>query len=79
VYFGDKLGISSQSVTKEQIAADLDGSPEGCELARKIESLLNELAKGRYSSLQSGPDEMNALYSQADDVITTYEKLKARK
>lgn len=78
-YFADKLGVSVQSVSREQIAADLDGSVEGCELYRKIDSLLNELAKGRYSSLQAGPEEMNSLYSQADDMITSYEKLKAKK
>lgn len=75
-YFADKLGISSQAVSlavieerTEELSADLYS---------RIKTIFHELSSGRYGRQSKSIEQMKETYDQADDVITSYEKVKIK-
>jgi hypothetical protein len=75
-YFADKLDIPVQSVSLERIQ---ERTPEAdAAFLNKLRKLFDELGHGRFASAQKGHDQMQAVYDEADEVITDYEKVKKR-
>ena len=77
-YFADKLNLPAQKVdleTIEQGLADGEATPE---LLSKIRALFDELALGRFTSVEKDDDDMRQIYGMADQVITVFEKVKLK-
>ena len=77
-YFADKLNIPAQRVDFETIATGLDGKSPRPELLAEIKALFDELALGRFASVEKSDEEMKRVYGIADRVITMFEKAKLK-
>ncbi len=76
-YFGDKLGISPQSVSLPVIEARA-GEELGSELFNQIKKLFDDLSAGRFAKSAKTKEEMHDLYALADRVITFFERVKMK-
>jgi len=77
-YFADKLNIPAQRVDLETIQTGLDGGSSSPELLADIKALFDELALGRFASVEKSGEQMKRVYGMADRVITTFEKAKLK-
>ncbi len=78
IYFADKLDVPVQSVNADLIAesfADRDVEPE---ILNQTRQLFDELAHGRFSSMQKSKEDMKAMYEEVDRLITRFEKVKLK-
>jgi len=76
-YFADKFNISTQSVTQERLE-DLAHDLITAELMNKIKKLFDETSMGRFAKADKTPEDMRELYDLADEVISSFEKVKIR-
>ncbi len=76
-YFGDKLGVSPQSVSLPVIEART-GEELGPELFNEIKKLFDELSAGRFAKSAKTKEDMHELYALADRVITFFERVKMK-
>lgn len=77
-YFADKWNVSPQGVNAALIRERLSDREVAPELLNEIEKLFDELAHGRFSSMQKGKEDMNDLYGRVDRLITRFEKVKLK-
>ena len=77
-YFADKLNIPAQRVDLETIQTGLDGGSSSPELLAEIKALFDELALGRFASVEKSDEEMKRVYGMADRVITVFERAKLK-
>ena len=78
VYFADKLNVSAQSVNADFLSEILGGRNIEPEILNEIRKLFDELAHGRFSSVQKGKDDMKDVYQRVDRLITRFEKVKLK-
>lgn len=77
-YFADKLNVSSQGVTVETIEQGVAEDALEPALMSEIRSLFDELARGRFASIEKDREHMQRVYQMADQAITRFEKVKLK-
>ncbi len=73
-YFGDRLGVPTQSVTLETIR--LHAGEAGASAVIEAGKLFDDLSLGRFARVEHGPEEMKEIYGRAERVITAFEKVR---
>ena len=77
-YFSDKLNIPAQKVDLDAIEAGLAEESANPVLLADIKTLFDELALGRFASVEKSDEDMKRIYQMADQVITLFEKAKLK-
>lgn len=78
LYFADKLDLPSQNTNAELIVEKLEEKGIEPEISNEVRRLFDELAHGRFSSMQKEADEMKQIYERADRLITRFEKMRLK-
>ncbi len=76
-YFADKLDLHPQSVSADVVEERLNGQLPP-ETANTMRALFNELSLGRFGKKEASVEEMKKLYALADEVISSFEKVKQK-
>ena len=76
-YFADKLNLPIQSVSALAIEERTDPALPAA-LATEIRTLFDELGMVRFGRIEKNAAEMKRVYDRADQVITSFEKVKIK-